>query len=175
MTEHLSSSPPATSDSQSSRTLEWSSEGVIAGTIGAVTLAVWFLILDLIQGQPFFTPALLGTAFLKGIDKLPAVGELQVSFDIVMWFTFVHWLVFALVGCAAAWLLRLAERNPNLGFGILLLFVFFEGAFLAVTTIFARPVLQALSWPSVLIGNLLAALAMGVYFWRQHRHLTIYP
>lgn len=174
MAEHPSSFP-ITSASQSSYTLGWPAEGVIAGTIGAVTLAVWFLILDLIQGRPFFTPTLLGTAFLKGIDKIPAVGELQVSFDIVAWFTFVHWLVFAIIGCAAAWLLGLAEHNPNLGFGILLLFVFFEGGFLAVSTIFAQPVLQALAWPSVLIGNLLAALAMAVYFWRRHRHMTIYP
>jgi hypothetical protein len=175
MAEYLSSSPPIPSDSQSSQTMSWSTEGVIAGTVGAVTLAVWFLVLDLVQGQPFFTPTLLGTAFLKGIDKVPAFGELQASFDIVIWFTFMHWLVFAVFGCAAAWLLGLAERNPNLGFGILLLFVFFEGGFLAMSTIFARPVLQALAWPSVLIGNLLAALAMGAYFWYRHRHMTIYP
>ena len=175
MAEYLSSSPSRTSASLSSRTIEWSTEGAIAGTIGAVTLAVWFLVLDLIQGRPFFTPALLGTAFLKGVEQLPASGELQASFDVVMWFTFLHWLVFAIIGCAVAWLLRLAESNPNLGFGILLLFVFFEGGFLAVSTIFAQPILQALAWPSILIGNLLTALAMAVYFWRRHRHMTIYP
>jgi hypothetical protein len=175
MAEYLSSSHPDTSDSLSSYAIGWTSEGVIAGTIGAVTLAVWFLILDLIQGQPFFTPTLLGTAFLKGVAEVSAAKELRASFDVVMWFTFMHWLVFALVGCAVAWLLGMAERNPNLGFGILLLFVFFEGGFLAVSTVFAQPILQALAWPSILVGNLLTALAMAAYFWHKHQHMTIYP
>jgi len=57
----------------------------------------------------------------------------------------------------------LAEHNPNLGFGVLLLFVLFEGGFLSAAMLFAEPVLHALAWQSVLIGNLLAALAMGGY------------
>jgi hypothetical protein len=36
-------------------------------------------------------------------------------------------------------------------------------------------VLQAISWPSILIGNLLAAAAMGLVFWRRHPRLVIRP
>ena len=150
-------------------------EGLIAGTLGAVTLAVWFLILDLIQGRPLLTPTILGTAFFHGSEGLANVDTLPIVLDTVVRFTFVHWLVFVLVGGLAAVLLHQAERNPNLGFGILLLFVFFEIGFIAVAMLFAKPVLQALTWPTILIGNLLAAGSMGVYLWRQHSHMTIHP
>ena len=92
-----------------------------------------------------------------------------------MAFTAIHWLAFALIGGLASRLLGLAEHNPNLGFGVLLLFVLFEGGFLSAAMLFAEPVLQALAWQSVLIGNLLAALAMGGYLWRRHPHLVMYP
>ncbi len=34
-------------------------EGMIAGLIAAATIAVWFLLLDVFQGRPFFTPNVL--------------------------------------------------------------------------------------------------------------------
>src|SRR5205823_1851736 len=37
-------------------------EGFIAGLIGAGAVALWFLIVDIIAGRPFFTPAMLGSA-----------------------------------------------------------------------------------------------------------------
>jgi hypothetical protein len=150
-------------------------EGFVAGTLGAATIAIWFLILDLLKGRPLFTPTVLGTALFKGMGELAAPESLAVSADVVVWFTFVHWLVFVVVGCIASRLLGLAERNANIGFGILLLFVVFEFGFIGGATLFAEPVLQALAWPTVLIGNLLAASAMVLYFWRQHPQMRIWP
>ena len=37
-------------------------EGLIAGLVGAATVAIWFLIIDTIQGRPLYTPAVLGAA-----------------------------------------------------------------------------------------------------------------
>jgi hypothetical protein len=150
-------------------------QGLVAGTIGAATVAIWFLILDLIKGNPLFTPMVLGTALFKGSEAVIAPESLKFSLDTVVGFTFMHWLVFAAVGCIASRLLGLAERNANFGFGVLLLFVVFEFGFVGGATLFAEPVLRALAWPTVLIGNLMAALAMACYFWRQHRHMTIRP
>ena len=69
----------------------------------------------------------------------------------------------------------MAEGRPNIGFGILLLFVVFEFGFVAAGMVAAQPVLRALTWPAILIGNLVAAAAMGGYFWRRHPNLTINP
>ncbi len=165
----------AESDSPVLDTSRLYQEGFAAGTVGALTVAVWFLILDLIQGHPLFTPTLLGTALFKGMGVLTTLESGVVSFEMVIGFTFVHWLVFAIVGCLASRLLGLAERDPNLGFGILLLFIIFEFGFLAVTTVFAKPILQELAWVTILLGNLLAALGMGWYFWRRHPHMAINP
>ena len=41
--------------------------------------------------------------------------------------------------------------------------------------VFAEPVLHALAWPEVLVGNLLAAATMTAMFWRHHPRLGIRP
>lgn len=93
----------------------------------------------------------------------------------VLMYTWIHGLIFPFLGGLASRLLRLAERNPNLGFGILLLFVVFEFGFLMVATLFEEQILRALSWQAILVGNLLAAAAMAGYFWRRHPYLEIRP
>ena len=150
-------------------------EGIVAGIIGASTVAIWYLILDTIEGRPFYTPTLLGTAFFKPGAGLTAPGPLPPSLELVVVFTWVHGLVFCVIGGVAAWLLAMAERNPNLGFGIVVFAVIFEFGFLVVTMLFAEVILEKLAWHSILIGNLLAGAAMAAYFWRRHRNLTILP
>ena len=150
-------------------------EGIIAGIIGAGTIAIWFLILDAINGRPLYTPTVLGTALFKGGEGLASPESLAVNLDMVLMFTWVHGLVFIIIGGVASRLLGLAEHNPNIGFGILLLFVGFEFGFVAVNMAFAEAVLRVLAWQAVLVGNLLAAAAMSGYFWQRHPNLTVSP
>jgi len=159
------------------RTAEMSkiyTEGIVAGLIGAATIAIWFLLLDTIQGRPLYTPTVLGTA-LFGPPGLASSEMLPVSFEMTLWFTWVHGLVFILIGGAASWLVRLAEQDPNYGFGILLFLVVFEFGFIGIGMVFAEGVLHALTWPAILVGNLLAAAAMAWYFRHRHPHLRINP
>jgi hypothetical protein len=150
-------------------------DGIVAGVIGATVIALWFLIIDASNGQPFYTPTVLGTALFKGGAGLDAPESLTVSLDTVLMFTWVHGLVFIILGGIASRLLGVAEQNPNLGFGILLLFVVFEFGFVAVNLAFAEVVLKALAWQAVLIGNLLAAASMAGYFWWRHPNLRVNP
>lgn len=150
-------------------------QGLIAGALGAATIALWFFAVDLINGRPFFTPNILGTALLQGVGSVAAPERVPISFETVLVFTWIHVLVFLVIGIAAALLLELAERDRNLGFGIVLFAVIFEYGFVAVTTIFAENVLVALSLTRVLIGNFLAAAAMALYFWRRHPGLVMEP
>lgn len=150
-------------------------EGIVAGVIGAAVIALWFLILDTINGRPLYTPSVLGTALFGGREGLSSPGSLAISLDMTLMYTWVHMLAFCVIGGVASRLLRLAEENPNLGFGILLLFAFLEFGFTAAAFLFAEPVLHTLAWPAVLVGNLLAAAAMGAYFWRRHPDLVIWP
>jgi hypothetical protein len=131
-----------------------------------------------IQGHPLFTPTVLGTAAFKGVMALTRGENITVTPDVVIGFTFVHWLSFAALGCIASQIFVLAERNPHMDVGVIVLFVMvflvFEFGFLTAATTFASPVLHALAWPTatILIGNLLAVLAMGFYLWRWYPHPT---
>jgi O-antigen/teichoic acid export membrane protein len=90
-------------------------------------------------------------------------------------YTWIHGLVFCAIGGFASRLLGLAERNPNLGFGILLLFVVLEVGFVMAAFVLAEPLLHKLAWQAILVGNLLAAAAMAGYFRRRHPNLAIAP
>jgi hypothetical protein len=149
-------------------------EGIRAGLVGASIIAVWFLIVDLVAGRPFYTPTLLGAALFQGAAGLDH-GVPAPSLELVAGFTWVHYLIFMLIGVGAARLMALAERNPMLGFGIVLLFAVFEFGFLLASMVFAEGVLQRLAWPAVLVGNLLAAAGMAWVLWRGHRQLAIEP
>ena len=175
MTTQQDMANPAASPNAEAVTSNIYEEGIVAGLLGAATIAVWFFILDVIQGRPLYTPTVLGTALFRGGAGLSAPESLPASFALILWFTWVHVLVFVVIGGAAAGLLRLAERDPNFGFGILLFLAVFMFGFIGVSMAFAEEVLQALAWPAILVGNLLAASAMAWYFWRRHPQLTIWP
>jgi hypothetical protein len=175
MTTQQDMTKPAAPEGGAARTSTLYEEGIVAGLLGATTIAVWFLILDAIQGRPLYTPTVLGTALFRARAGLAAPESLPPSFELVLWFTWVHVLVFVVLGVVAALLLRLAERDPNFGFGILLFLVVFMFGFIGVSMVFAEEVLHALAWPAILIGNLLAAGVMAWYFWRRHPQLTIWP
>jgi hypothetical protein len=150
-------------------------DGIVAGTVGAVTIALWFLLLDALSGRPLYTPTVLGTALFRGGAGLESPHTLPVSFDMVLAFTWLHEMVFVVIGGLASLLLAQAERRPNLGFGIVLLFVVFEFGFIAVAMVFAESALRALTMPAILVGNLFAAATMGLYLWRRHPQLHIEP
>ena len=150
-------------------------EGIVAGILGAATIALWFFVIDVFSGRPFYTPSLLGSALFRSDIGLEQLKAPSVSFEMVLLYTWVHCMVFCVVGGLASKLLLLAERNLNLGFGILLLFVVFEFGFVAVAFVFAEPILHTLTWPAVLIGNLMAAAVMAIYFSRRRPNLTIQP
>ncbi len=150
-------------------------EGVIAGVVGAGVLAAWFLILDMLNGRPFYTPTLLGSALFRSHHAAGELGAIQVSVEMTLMYTWVHLMVFVGIGGVASWLLDHAEHNANFGFAVLLLAVFFELAFVSAAFVVAEPILGLLAWPSVLVGNLLAAAGMAGYFFFRHRNLTILP
>lgn len=173
MPTHTATSP--VSETRASGVSRLDQQGIVAGLLGAGTIALWFLIVDLFSGRPFYTPTALGAALFHSGTGLASPDSLQVSPQLVLMFTWVHVLVFMIIGGAASRLLGLAERNANVGFGILLFFVIFMYGFIIMAMLFAEPVLQALDMPAILIGNLLAAAAMGSYFWRCHPNLKILP
>jgi hypothetical protein len=167
------STSPTPSRKPTSRRAQIGFDGILAGVIGAVTLALWFLIIDLIGGKPLYTPSILAKLFLGTVGTSPASPDLQRSFEIVWSYTWWHGLVFVALGSGISWLLGVSEQNPKMGFGVMLLMTLLFVVVTGVVAIYSTQVLHVLSWPVIMIGNVLAAIAMSIYFWRRHRHLRI--
>ena len=143
-------------------------EGFIAGCIGAGGVATWFLVVDTINGRPFFTPAMLGSALFLGLHDPTAV---QVAFPTIIMYTMVHVLAFWVVGTIAAMLAALVDKVPATLFLIVVFFAVFEVGFYILVATIAQPLLGALAWTNVAIGNLLAAAGMGYYLLKVHPHI----
>jgi hypothetical protein len=141
-------------------------EGLIAGLLGAVTVAVWFLLYDLATGRPLRTPALLGAVLF---DSLRDINALTITVPAVVKYTVVHGAAFVAFGWAAAGLLALADREPRLLYAFFMLFCCFEVFFIGLVAALAEWLLEALAWWTILMGNLLAAVAMLAFFFRRHR------
>ena len=175
MTTQFGTTSSSISESYTSDVSKLYAEGIVAGIVGATTIAIWLLIWDTLHGRPLYTPTVLGTA-LFGRGEVPTSYEsIRVSLEMTLMYTWVHGLVFAVIGGIASRLLGLAEHNSNLGFGILLLFVGLEFGFLGSASVLLQPVLHTIAWPSVLFGNLLATTTMAGYLWHQHPNLIIRP
>jgi hypothetical protein len=137
-------------------------EGTTAGLLGAVVVALWFLAIDAIQGEPLRTPTLLGRGLLK----------LLAGPHPVVVYTLVHGAAFVLFGIVAAVLIAGAERAPMFLFAVVILFTAFEVFFFGAVIIGAKWILDELAAWTIFVGNLLASAAMLAYFFRAHRALV---
>ena len=140
-------------------------EGLVAGLIGAAAIALWFLIGDTIAREALYTPSMVGSALFWGLRD-PA--QVQISFQAVAGYTMVHVLAFVVVGMIAAAFACQAERFPSTLFVAAVFFAAFEFGFYVVIAVLAQPLLGALAWWNVAIGNAIAAVGMGYYLWHKH-------
>ena len=140
-------------------------ESIIAGALGAVAVAVWFLILDVINGRIFFTPAALGSAFFY---QATGVDQVRINATTVIGYSVIHIVAFMIVGFLAARLMMGADREPRVLLGAGVAFMVMEIATLSFLMLLATWLLDALSIWTVLVANVLAAGVMGYYLYRQH-------
>jgi hypothetical protein len=143
-------------------------EGIVAGLIGAAVVALWFFVFDLLRGRPFLTPTLLGSFVFFGVNT--PVG-LEPALGPILGYTVLHGLAFVAFGIVAATMMAMSEREPALFIAFVILFAAFEVFFFGVLSVLGRAIQAALVWWAVLIGNLLASVAMLWYLFRAHRAL----
>ena len=136
-----------------SRTL---TRGVTAGALGGLALAVWFLVIDLVEKQPFRTPSFLASAVL---------GHEQVQFHagMIAIYTLIHFAAFIVVGLIVTWLLERTETPPHFLLGFVLGFLLFDLVFYLGVMATGVNVVRALGWPEVLVGNLIAGITLMGY------------
>jgi len=138
-------------------------DGVIAGLIGATAVAVWFFIVDVIAGHPLFTPDTLGHALFSVTG--PVAMHERGAF--IAAYTVFHYAAFIVAGIIAASVVDMAGEEPSVVLLAVLIFVAFEIGFYAFVAILQHSTpLGALAWYQVLIGNIIAAVAMCWHLWR---------
>lgn len=143
-------------------------EGLIAGMLGALSVAVWFLVVDLAAGRPLFTPSMLGQILLLGRSTPDTTA---IDSGAVALYTVFHLLAFAVFGMGVVKLVHLAINVAVVRFGLLMLFVVFEVFFWAFTHIFFQSTQELFPQRSILVANTIAAVVMAIYLWNRHPSL----
>ena len=144
-------------------------EGATAGLLGAAGVALWFLGVDILNGQPLATPGMLGAGMLgvlgKGIHH-------SVIFNAAA-FTVFHVAAFIVLGVVMSELVDISRRVPQVLVGLLLFFVIFEAGFYGMAALMSDPnILGKLGWYQIGASNLVAAALMGGYMWRKHPEIA---
>lgn len=142
-------------------------EGLAVGLLGAIVLAVWYVASDAIDGHFLHTPDVLGRMLVAGAAGHTA-GILPGA---VAGYAVLHVAVFLLIGVLMAWAIHAANRYPTVRTGVVIAVVLGLGyvySILLSTPSFAGD--SSLRW-SVMVGVLVAFIAMALYLWRRHPSL----
>lgn len=146
-----SASPP-------SRDTLWFSS-LLSGAYGSAAIALLFLAVDTVRGDPFATPSLMGSVLLFGASPS---GQLPVRLDAVAYFSVVHLALFVALGSAAT---LLATREATLlQRPFLLVGAIATALTVGVTglgTVLAPGLLGLIGVAPLLLGNAAAATVMA--------------
>jgi hypothetical protein len=126
-------------------------------------IALFFFVVDWIEGRLLWTPAALGSALFLGERLAP---DADPPFALVAGYTGIHFLVFAGIGLITAALLSQPPRKPGraalLGIG-LGLFAACELAFVVFALLLSPSLFTDLGVSRITAANALAAVAMTAF------------
>jgi hypothetical protein len=145
-------------------------EGVTAGLVGAIVVALWFMGYDLASGNSFHTPAILGAMVFQNANVTDGI---KATVPLVLGYTILHFFAFVTFGVALAILLAASEWEPFMALGAMLLLAVFEVFFVGFVSLVDQSALEVLGWWKIVAGNILALIAMTTYFIRSHRGLGV--
>jgi hypothetical protein len=145
-------------------------EGVTAGLVGAIVVALWFMGYDLASGNSFHTPAILGAMVFQNANVTDGI---KATLPLVLGYTILHFFAFVAFGVALAILLAASEWEPFMALGAMLLLAVFEVFFVGFVSLVDQSALEVLGWWKIVAGNILALIAMTTYFIRSHRGLGV--
>ena len=140
-------------------------EGVVTGLLGAVVVAVWYLLIDTAAAQPFHTPNVLGKIFFRG-DLTPGVEHIVPG--VVVGYTVLHFVVYILVGALLALLTHSSMRDTSLRMGVWMGLVCTFCLLAGLTYMLTVATGDRLPLWTVLGGSFLGVAVMGWYLLRGH-------
>jgi hypothetical protein len=142
-------------------------ESLYCAAIGGSVIALFFLMIDAYNGQPLFTPSLLG-GVLFGRQAAETITEVRI--DWVAYATILHFIGFTIIGTAVAivaYEVELHSRHPaTVLFGV---FAAIEWIFLVAGMFLLPGVISVLGFWRVAGANLLAAAGIATFLWANHQ------
>jgi len=122
-------------------------------------VALWFLVVDLIAGDPLLTPAQLGANLF---------GQPNVSRGVlVLLYTMLHFGAFAIFGGVTGWLLAATGAAPGILLGLFLGASVLDAIHYFGLLVTDQRLLNVLPWPHVVGANMLAGVAFMLYLHRS--------
>lgn len=131
--------------------------GVVGGILAATAVALWFLVMDVWQGEPLRTPEFLAN-LLAGRP-----GESDAGLGLLVLFALLHYAAFIALGVVAAWALDRTTTPPMVLLGLALGVLLFDLVFYAGLVLRGVDIIDALGWPQLLAGNLVGGIALMAY------------
>lgn len=142
-------------------------DGFFAGATGAAVVALFFLVVDAVQRDPFFTPSLAGSVVLRGVE--PA-ADVPVDLAMVALFSLVHGGAFVVFGVLCAAVLSRLRETPDLPLIALFCFLGLELGFVLGASLMAPGLAGVIGHGYLAAANVLAAVGMAVWLRRFARH-----
>ncbi len=138
-------------------------EGLVAGLLAYVAVALVFAAADLLLGRALFaTPAAIGgILFYGGAAGLVSAGPVAAANG-------VHVLLSVALGLVAALLAEETERHPQFFYATFAMVVFFLFASTAVLLGIPSAITAAAPWAVILLANVVGLVVAGTYLWRAH-------
>jgi hypothetical protein len=142
-------------------------ESLYCAAIGGSVIALFFLVIDAYNGQPLFTPSLLG-GVLFGRQAAETITEVRM--DWAAYATIAHFVAFTAIGVGVTLVAHEVELHSRHPFTILFgVFAAIEWIFLVGAYIFLPGVITTLGPFRVAAANLLAAAGIAAFLWANHR------
>ena len=130
-----------------------------SGAVGSAAVALTFLLVDALRGQPFFTPSLMGSLVFGAGD--PGAAEV-LRLDFMALYTLLHFSVFSVLGVLSTLAYERLSGTPGrpLALGAAILATLSLGAGVVDAVVFPG-LLASVGTAPVTVAHTVAATAMG--------------
>jgi len=142
-------------------------DAFFGGGIAGSAIALFFLAIDIVQGRPLYTPAMMGAALFG--EVAPSSVE-TIRLDMVAFFSILHFATFAVLSVALSYLCRVSRLveghvlvMTGLAFAVLTAVIF------AADWLLMPGVVGTLGYGRVLVANALTGLALAAFMKWSHK------
>jgi len=135
-------------------------DGFYAGAVGAAVVALFFLVMDSLARDPFYTPSLVGSVIFEGVKPS---GAVPIDLTMVALFSLVHGGAFVLFGTVFDAALSRLKETPDLPLIAIVCFVLLTLGVLAAGRLLAPGLAELIGYGPIVAANALAAIGMSIW------------